>query len=173
MTDSPNTDSQQPDSQQPDADADFLEQSIQLAVDSVDAGGGPFGAVVVRSGQVVATGQNRVTRDDDPTAHAEIVAIRAACSQLGTFSLEGCVLYTSCEPCPMCLAASMWSRLETVVYAADRHDAARGGFDDTAFYELFAQDRHLWDQPVISELRLSRSEAPFHAWRDHSRRIDY
>lgn len=169
MTEAPNTDSQQTG----DDDAAHLEQAIQLAVESVDAGGGPFGAVVVRNGQVVATGQNRVTRDEDPTAHAEIVAIRTACRQLGTFSLEGCVLYTSCEPCPMCLAASMWSRLATVVYAADRHDAARGGFDDAAFYELFSQERHLWDQPVISELRLSRSEAPFCAWRDHSRRVDY
>lgn len=170
MTESPKADSQQPGD---DAGAGHLERAIQLAVESVDAGGGPFGAVVVRNGDVVASGQNRVTLDEDPTAHAEIVAIRAACTQLGTFSLQGCVLYTSCEPCPMCLAASMWSRLETVVYAANRHDAARSGFDDTAFYELFARQRHLWDQPVVSELRLSRSEAPFQAWRDHSARVGY
>ena len=95
--------------------------------------------MIVRGDELVSSGQNRVTRDLDPTAHAEVVAIRSACSVLGDFSLAGCTLFTSCEPCPLCLSASLWARLDRVVYAADRDDAARGGFDDRAFYDLFEQ----------------------------------
>ncbi len=108
---------------------------------NVDEGGGPFGAVVVKDGELVAIGQNRVTRDLDPTAHAEVLAIRSACAELGDFALTGCSLYASCEPCPLCVSAALWSRVDRVVYAADRDDAARGGFDDRAFYDLFAHDR--------------------------------
>lgn len=154
-------------------DAGYLEHAISLALDSVGTGGGPFGALVVREGSILATGQNRVTVDNDPTAHAEVSAIRAACAQLGTFALEGCTLYTSCEPCPLCLAASMWARLQRVVFSANRHDAARGGFDDTAFYQMFAQDSRSWAQPVVDELRLSGSTQPFQTWLAHTRRVDY
>src|SRR5690242_11670509 len=99
------------------ADHDALLQAIDLATRNVEEGGGPFGAVVVRDGQVIATGQNRVTRDNDPTAHAEVVAIRRACAALDDFSLAGCTLYASCEPCPLCLAACLWARLDRVVFA--------------------------------------------------------
>jgi guanine deaminase len=153
-------------------DQDFLEQAIALAVQNVAEGGGPFGALVVREGAVVATGQNRVTRDLDPTAHAEVMAIRAACKAEGSFSLAGAVLYTSCEPCPLCLSAALWSRVDRVVFAADRHDAARGGFDDLEFYELFARDRSTWGL-AIDAVRPPDAAAPFDAWLAAEARTDY
>jgi guanine deaminase len=156
----------------PTDDTTWLGRAVALAVANVRDGGGPFGAVVVRNGLEVATGQNRVTRDLDPTAHAEVLAIRSACAALGDFSLVGCTLYASCEPCPLCVSASLWSRVDRVVYAADRHAAARGGFDDSAFYELFAQDRATWPMPV-SEVRTDDSFTPFTAWLDNTVRTHY
>jgi len=153
-------------------DAQWLARSIDLAVANVADGGGPFGALIVRDGVVLAEGQNRVTRDLDPTAHAEVVAIRAACAAIGDFSLAGATLYTSCEPCPLCLSAALWARVDRVVYAADRHDAARGGFDDLEFYELFGRDRSTWDLPVDA-VRPENAPAPFDAWLAHDRRTDY
>ncbi|MGE3286047.1 MAG: nucleoside deaminase [Pseudonocardia sp.] len=141
----------------------WLHRAVDLATANVHTGGGPFGAVVVAEGMVVGEGVNRVTRDHDPTAHAEVVAIRAACATRGHFALAGCVLYTSCEPCPMCLAAALWSRLDRIVYAADRHDAARGGFDDRVFYDLFATDRSEWGVRV-EPVALAGAAAPFDAW---------
>ncbi|HHH47269.1 MAG TPA: nucleoside deaminase [Gammaproteobacteria bacterium] len=108
----------------------FLHRAIELANRSVDTGGGPFGAVIVSGDEVVGRGHNRVTLDLDPTAHAEVQAIRDACRRRGDFSLQGCVLYASCEPCPMCMAAIYWARIERVVFAASGEDAARAGFDD-------------------------------------------
>ena len=105
------------------------------ATANVADGGGPFGAVIVRDGELLGEGENRVTRDHDPTAHAEVVAIRRSCAAVGDFSLAGSTLYTSCEPCPLCMSAALWARVDRVVYAADRHDAARGGFDDREFYD--------------------------------------
>lgn len=145
------------------SDQRWLAQAIELAVRNVAEGGGPFGAVIVRGGELLAIGQNRVTRDNDPTAHAEVQAIRAACREVGDFSLAGCELFTSCEPCPLCVSASLWARLDRVVYAADRDDAARGGFDDRAFYELFATPREQWTTAVV-EARPSDATAPFDAW---------
>jgi len=156
-----------------DVDRAHLATAVELAIANVAAGGGPFGALVVRDGAVLATGQNRVTRDSDPTAHAEVVAIRAACAAIGDFSLAGATLYSSCEPCPLCLAAGLWARVDRVLFAADRHDAARGGFDDSAFYELFASDRDGWPAPEVSEVRLPQSAAPFDVWLDHEGRTDY
>ncbi len=153
-------------------DASWLGQAIELAVANVSAGGGPFGAVIVREGVVVATGQNRVTRDNDPTAHAEVTAIRRACATIGHFSLAGHTLYASCEPCPLCLASSMWARLDRIVFAADRHDAAEGGFDDRAFYQLFETPRSQWAMSVES-LRLDSALAPFTAWNDDDSRVRY
>jgi guanine deaminase len=153
-------------------DAVWLTQAIELAVHNVAEGGGPFGAVVVRGDLVIARGANRVTRDLDPTAHAEVQAIRAACRQVGDFSLAGSTLYTSCEPCPLCLSAALWARLDRVVYAADRHDAALGGFDDRDFYELFARDRSTW-ATAIQELRPADAAAPFEAWLTKGDRVDY
>lgn len=150
----------------------WLEQAVALAVENVADGGGPFGAVVVRNGVLVAAGQNRVTRDIDPTSHAEVNAIRSACAALDDFSLTGCTLYTSCEPCPLCVSAALWARLDRVVYAADRHDAARGGFDDREFYELFASDRTSWPTRV-EPLILARSFRPFQAWLDDADRRPY
>jgi guanine deaminase len=153
-------------------DARWLARAIDLAVANVADGGGPFGALIVRDGEIVAEGQNRVTRDLDPTAHAEVVAIRAACAAVGDFSLAGTTLYTSCEPCPLCLSASLWARVDRVVFAADRHDAARGGFDDLEFYELFARDRSTWDLPVDA-VRPENAPAPFDAWLAADHRTDY
>jgi guanine deaminase len=154
------------------ADAEWLARAIELAVQNVAAGGGPFGALVVRDGAVLAEGQNRVTRDLDPTAHAEVQAIRAACKAVGDFALPGATLYTSCEPCPLCLSAALWARVDRVVYAADRDDAARGGFDDREFYELFARDRSEW-QVKIDGLRVDAAPTPFDAWLALESRTDY
>lgn len=153
-------------------DAHWLDRAVDLAVANVTAGGGPFGAVIVRDGVLLATGQNRVTRDLDPTAHAEVMAIRAACAEIGDFSLAGCVLYTSCEPCPLCVAACLWARLDRVVFAADRHDAARGGFDDHEFYELFDRDRSTWPT-LVHPGEHGRSFAPFDAWLAKADRTEY
>lgn len=153
-------------------DHTWIAESVRLATENVHAGGGPFGAVIVRDGEVVATGTNQVTTTCDPTAHAEVVAIRAACAELGDFRLTGCTLVSSCEPCPLCLAASLWSRLDAVVYAADRHDAAAAGFDDLAFYALFEQPRDHWDFPV-RRIVSDSSDAPFAAWLAMTDRVEY
>ena len=153
-------------------DERWLAHALDLAVSNVAEGGGPFGAVIVRDGTLLSTGQNRVTRDNDPTAHAEVLAIRSACADAGDFSLAGCVLYTSCEPCPLCVAACLWARLDRVVYAADRHDAARGGFDDLEFYELFARDRSTWPTAVQAGGHPD-AFAPFDAWLTKVDRVDY
>ncbi|WP_300679872.1 nucleoside deaminase [Nocardioides sp.] len=155
-------------------DEAHLAQAVDLAVANVEAGGGPFGALIVASetGEVVATGVNRVTHDLDPTAHAEVTAIRHACRSIGDFSLVGYTLYTSCEPCPLCLSAALWARLDRVVFSANRDDAAEGGFDDRAFYDLFATPRDQWSMRVDA-LRLDSSFAPFAAWQRHDGRTDY
>ena len=153
-------------------DEHILQQAVDLATANVAAGGGPFGALVVRDGAVVATGVNRVTLELDPTAHAEVTAIRAACRELGVFALTGCTLYTSCEPCPMCAASSLWARLDRVVFCANRHDAAEGGFDDRAFYELLTTPPQGWPT-AVQELRLHSADSPFRAWRDNPVRVDY
>jgi guanine deaminase len=144
-------------------DAQWIDRAIELATHNVANGGGPFGAIIVKDGVIIAEGINRVTANLDPTAHAEVVAIRAACQDIGDFSLAGATLYSSCEPCPMCLASSLWARLDRVVFAADRDDAAVGGFDDRAFYELFSKDRSEWEVPIES-VRPSNATAPFEAW---------
>ena len=155
-------------------DAGWLDRAIDLATANVGDGGGPFGAVVVRDGILLAEGVNRVTADLDPTAHAEVVAIRRACREAEDFSLVGATLYASCEPCPLCLCAGLWSRLDRVVFAADRHQAAAAGFDDAEFHDiLVAQgDPSSWPTALI-RLDGPRSDAPFDAWRASSSRIDY
>ncbi|MEN8169142.1 MAG: nucleoside deaminase [Pseudomonadota bacterium] len=127
-------------------DDQFLEQAIALATTSVERGGGPFGAVVVKGGEVIGRGTNEVTLNNDPTAHAEVLAIRDACNNIGDFSLMGATLYASCEPCPMCLAAIYWARLDRIVYAASREDAAAAGFDDGVIareIQLPLDERHM------------------------------
>lgn len=153
-------------------DERWLREAIALAAANVDDGGGPFGAVVVRDGAAVATGQNRVTRDDDPTAHAEVVAIRAACRALGSFALTGCTVYSSCEPCPLCLAATLWSRADRLVYAADRHDAERAGFDDRHFHALLGTDPATWPTPVFRH-PVTGAAAPMDAWLARADRVRY
>src|SRR5215471_21434342 len=119
---------------------DLMRRAVALSAEKMRAGlGGPFGCVIARNGEIIAEGSNHVTSANDPTAHAEVVAIREACRKLGTFSLEGCELYTSCEPCPMCLGAIYWARLDRVYYANTRVDAAAIGFDDAAIYREFGK----------------------------------
>lgn len=155
----------------------YLEQAVDLATQNVGEGGGPFGAVVVTPDGRVHAGVNRVTRDNDPTAHAEVVAIRAAAAATADFDLTGSVLYASCEPCPMCLASALWARVARVVFAADRHDAASVGFDDAVFYEYFEnQDRD--SLMPVSKLELGDPQAPaplepFNTWNTLESRIDY
>jgi len=154
-------------------DAAFMRRAIALADASVATlEGGPFGAVVVSDGRIVGEGANRVTTDHDPTAHAEIMAIRDACRTLSTFSLEGCVIYTSCEPCPMCLAAIYWARLARIVYGNTREDAARIGFDDDLIYREVAL---AMTQRSIPARRLLAGEAigTFDAWNRATGRIPY
>ncbi len=154
------------------SDVEWLTTAIDLATRNVREGGGPFGAVVVADGVAVGTGQNRVTRDNDPTAHAEVVAIRAACAARGDFSLAGATLYASCEPCPLCMAATLWARVHRVVYAADRHEAARGGFDDLEFYELFARDRSTW-RIRVDLIAMPNGAQPFDTWLATANRVAY
>ncbi|MEW6647237.1 MAG: nucleoside deaminase [Pseudomonadota bacterium] len=149
-----------------------MREALALAAQSVRDGGGPFGAVVVRDGMIIGRGSNRVTPDNDPTAHAEVVAIRAACRTLNSFSLEGCELYVNCEPCPMCLAAAYWARLERIYYAATRDDAAAGGFDDALIYQevcLLPEQRRL---PLLRLLPEEAGDA-FAAWAAKADRVDY
>lgn len=150
----------------------LIERAIRLSVENVAQGGGPFGAVVARGGEIVAEGVNRVTALNDPTAHAEVQAIRLAAQRLGRFDLSDCELYASCEPCPMCLGAIYWARLARLYYAATQHDAARAGFDDALIYREMALAPSLRRLPTAS---LSREEAleAFRRWREQADRIDY
>lgn len=142
----------------------FMERAIELAVGNARAGrGGPFGAVVVRDGVIVAEGTNLVTITNDPTAHGEVMAIREACRRLGSFELTGCEIYTSCEPCPMCLAAIYWARLERVYYGAGRVDAAGFGFDDERIYEEIGQAASQRSIPMETLMRDEALEA-FRVW---------
>lgn len=156
----------------PDFVAAALSHSIELAIENVTSGGGPFGAVITSPGGVVATGVNRVTRDLDPTAHAEVCAIRNACREIGTFDLTGFTLVSSCEPCPLCLAASLWARVDSVFYAADRTNAAAAGFDDAAFYTLMDTPRASWPS-APTQINHSHFTAPFDSWRTQESRIEY
>ncbi|MET9773004.1 nucleoside deaminase [Streptomyces sp. NPDC006367] len=151
----------------------WMERAVQLATTSVENGGGPFGALVAKGDGIVALGNNQVTAHLDPTAHAEVSAIRAACKELGTFSLEGCTLVTSCEPCPMCLASALWARADRIVYCADRDDAAAAGFDDRAFYDLFEKRPQAAWPMTVTHLDLPERTRPFDAWLAKSDRVAY
>lgn len=153
-----------------------LAQAVELATQNVRDAGGPFGAIVVTADGRSFDGVNRVTANLDPTAHAEVTAIRAACQGIGDFDLSGGTLYSSCEPCPMCLAAALWARLDRVVYAATRDDAADAGFDDARFYRYFDDDgeESRAVMPVARiELADGRRLAPFDEWRRTADRIEY
>lgn len=151
----------------------FIRRAIELAVQNVrDASGGPFGAVIVRNGEIIAEGTNLVTPANDPTAHAEIVAIRRACDKLATFALHGCEIYSSCEPCPMCLAAIYWARLDRLRFAATRADAAAAGFDDSMLYEQIALPIDRRSLPTAILLQ-HEGEAAFRAWAEAPKRTPY
>lgn len=155
--------------------AQYLARAVDIAVQNVRNAGGPFGAIVVSADGQVFEGVNRVTANLDPSAHAEVTAIRNACQGLGTFDLTGATLYTSCEPCPMCLATSLWARIDRVYFAADREDAADAGFDDAVFYRYFEggpADREI--MPVAREtLDAGTRVAPFTEWNQNSARTEY
>jgi tRNA(Arg) A34 adenosine deaminase TadA len=153
-------------------DNPFMARAIQLSVENVSAGGGPFGAVVVKGGAIIAEGVNRVTASRDPTAHAEISAIRAACAKLGAFELKDCDLYTSCEPCPMCLGAIYWARPAHVYFANLAADAARVGFDDAFIYREIAQPHARREIPMIQMMR-EEALAAFRAWETKPDKIEY
>lgn len=150
----------------------FMERAIELAEESVRNGGGPFGCVVVRDGRIVAEGTNRVTATNDPTAHAEVVAIREACRVLDRFQLDGCELYTSCEPCPMCMGAIYWARPTRVYFAATAEDAARAGFDDSFIFDELRRplpDRRIEFVPLMRE----EAQAPFRLWQAKPDKVAY
>lgn len=151
----------------------FMERAIALAIENVASGrGGPFGAVIVRDGEIVATGSNLVTATNDPTAHGEIVAIRNACTTLKDFRLDGCHIYTSCEPCPMCFAAIYWSRCAAIFYGSSAADAAAAGFDDAFLYEEMRRPVTRRKIPTLTLLP-EKAAASFDAWRAQAGRIDY
>ncbi len=151
---------------------ELMRKAIALAEENVLNGGGPFGAVIARNGEIIATGTNRVTPDCDPTAHAEVSAIRNAAKALGTFDLSGCVIYTSCEPCPMCFGAIYWAHLDAMYYGNNKHDAAAIGFDDAFIYEEIALSpklRRLKTQPLLQDEALKA----FTMWRDKTDKVEY
>jgi guanine deaminase len=150
----------------------FMTRAIQLSVENVHAGGGPFGAVVVKDGAIIAEGVNRVTSTSDPTAHAEVSAIRTACAKLGAFELKDCDLYTSCEPCPMCLGAIYWARLARVYFGNLAADAAKIGFDDAFIYREISQPHAHREIPMIQMMR-EEALAGFRAWQEKPNKIEY
>ena len=153
-------------------DARMMREAIRLADASVVRGGGPFGAVVVKDGKVVAGSANSVTLDNDPTAHAEVNAIREACRRLGTFNLKGCTIYSSCEPCPMCLAAIYWAGIDRIYYANTRKDAAAIGFADDRIYDELALPLEQRTLPITPLLR-DEALGTFHRWEEKEDKTEY
>ena len=151
----------------------FMARAIRLSIDNVlSARGGPFGAVIVKDGQAIAEAANQVTSTNDPTAHAEVIAIREACSQLRRFDLTGCEIYTSCEPCPMCLGAIYWARIDRIYFANDAADASQAGFDDSLLYQELRRNHSQRKIPMVQMMREEGLEA-FRAWKSSSNKIEY
>lgn len=150
----------------------FMQQAIDLSIENVKNGGGPFGAVIVRDGEVVATGVNRVTANCDPTAHAEVSAIREACKKEQSFKLEGCTIYTSCEPCPMCLSAIYWAGISRVYYGNTKQDAEDIDFSDKFIYEEIEKESNLRSIPTEQFMR-DEALVAFRAWKEKEDRIEY
>ena len=151
---------------------ELMRKACELSTENVAQGGGPFGAVIARNGEIIATGVNRVTANCDPTAHAEVSAIRAAATRLGTFDLKGCTIYTSCEPCPMCLGAIYWARLDKMYYGNNKTDAKNIGFDDSFIYDelqLKPEDRKLPSEILLHNEALTA----FKAWVAKEDRVEY
>ena len=149
-----------------------MREAIKLSAESVQSGGGPFGAVIVRDGEIIARGENRVTVCNDPTAHAEVSAIREAAARMGTYDLSGCEIYSSCEPCPMCLGAIYWARLDRLYYAGTRADAAKVGFDDAHIYEELPLDPSQRELPTQTLLR-EEAQRVFEAWAEKTDKKEY
>lgn len=151
---------------------ELMRTAIELSIENVKNGGGPFGAVIARDGKIIATGVNRVTDNHDPTAHAEVSAIRAACQELRTFDLSGCEIYTSCEPCPMCLGAIYWAHLDKMYYGNNKTDAKNIGFDDSFIYdelELPEDRRHLPSEIILPEEAIKA----FELWTEKEDKVEY
>ncbi len=149
-----------------------MKRAIELAAENIEQGGGPFGAVIVRNGKIIAEGSNRVTHDHDPTAHAEVVAIRKAAKELKNFKLDDCEIYASCEPCPMCLSAIYWSRIPVVYFSGDRHDAEAAGFDDSKIYEqlqISSDKRDIRMTQIVPQL----SKEVFEKWSEQGDKTEY
>ena len=155
-----------------DDDRKYMQMAIDLSIVNIDEGGGPFGAVIVRDGKLISKGTNRVVPNNAPTAHAEVVAIRNACRELATFDLSGCTVYTSCEPCPMCLSALYWAGIERICYANTKRDAAAIDFDDSFIYDQLRLD---YNRRSIHCEHFMRDEAlkAFRKWEDKSDKIEY
>ena len=153
-------------------DMKLMRRAIELATESVRNGGGPFGAVIARNGRIVAEASNSVTLDTDPTAHAEVNAIRTACRELGTFDLSGHTIYTSCEPCPMCLGAIYWAHLDAIYYGNNRQDAADIGFDDDFIYKEIEKPMAQRSTP-IRQLLQAEALSSFIEWRDKADKTEY
>ena len=151
---------------------DFMRKAIALSIENVKNGGGPFGAVIVKDNEIIATGVNRVTANHDPTAHAEVSAVRAACEKLNTFDLSGCEIYTSCEPCPMCLGAIYWAHLDKIYYGNNKHDAADIGFDDSFIYDELALTPENRQKASETMLRNEAIEA-FKLWENTADKTEY
>ncbi|MGV3696618.1 nucleoside deaminase [Flavobacterium sp.] len=153
--------------------SEFMQEAIRLSIENVKSGkGGPFGAVIVKDGKIIAHGANSVTTNNDPTAHAEVMAIRKACEVLGTFQLDGCEIYTSCEPCPMCLGAIYWARPDKMYYANTKKDAAEINFDDNFIYEELALP---YENRKLQTIQIMRDEAleAFKLWSESISKIEY
>ncbi len=158
--------------EQSSKDFEFISRAIAIAVQNVANGGGPFGAVVVRNGIIIAEGTNHVVQSNDPSAHAEIVAIRNACHEMNDMQLTDCTIYSSCEPCPMCLGAIYWARPKRLVFAATADDAAKSGFDDAFIYDELKLPSDQRSIPTV-HINIEKSQDPFLAWIQNDQKISY
>ncbi len=151
---------------------EFMKRAIELSVQNIDKGGGPFGCVIVKDNKIIAEGSNKVTLNKDPTAHGEIVAIREACRKLNNFNLKGCELYSTCEPCPMCLSAIYWARIDKIYYGNTREDAKKIDFDDSLIYSEFSKNV---DERKIPMIQIMRNEAlkAFELWDKKIDKVKY
>ena len=151
---------------------EFMKRAIELSVESVKKGGGPFGCIIVKNGEIVSEGSNKVTLTNDPTAHGEIVAIRNACKKINNFNLSGCELYSTCEPCPMCLSAIYWARIEKIYYANTREDAKKIDFDDSLIYSELQKKINIRKIPMIQMMRNEALKA-FELWDKKTDKVKY
>ena len=151
---------------------EFMKRAIELSIESVNRGGGPFGSIIVKDNNIVAEGSNKVTLTNDPTAHGEIVAIREACKKLNNFSLNDCELYSTCEPCPMCLSAIYWARIDKIYYANTRKDAQKIDFDDSLIYSELQKNINKRKIPMIQMMRNEALEA-FELWDKKTDKVEY